>query len=139
MADERTQVEVNLIGDVIDVPAPDMLIVGSADSSWTDVLRVVSEGALKRGTLLMSMAGSDDFSLCTAAGLSSAQVFAVLAEPVAIGENEYADAAGYLAGEFNADLVIFPWETEDDNHDDLVELARSALRTSGILLRKVVK
>ena len=139
MADERTQVEVNLIGDDIDVPAPDMLIVGSAGAGWTDVLHVVSEGALKRGTLLMSMAGSDDFSLCTAAGLSSAQVFAVLAEPVVIGKNEYADAAGYLAGEFNADLVIFPWETEDDNHDDLVELARSALRNSGILLRKVVK
>ena len=139
MADERTQVEVNLIGDDVDVPAPDMLIVGSAGAGWTDILRVASEGSLKRGTLLMSMAGSDDFTLCTAAGLSTAQVFAVLAEPVAIGENEYADAAGYLAGEFNADLVIFPWETKDDNHDDLVELARSALRTSGILLRKVVK
>lgn len=139
MADERTQVEVNLIGGDVDVPAPDMLIVGSADSSWTDILRVVSEGSLKRGTLLMSMAGSDDFTLCTAAGLSSAQVFAVLAEPVVIGKNEYADAAGYLAGEFNADLVIFPWETKSDDHDDLVELARSALRASGILLRKVVK
>ena len=139
MADDRSLVEVQLVSDAAAVPAPDMLLVGGIASSYTDILHVVSAGELKRGTVLMSMPGSDEFTLCTEAGLSAAQVYAILAESVTIGENEYADVACYIAGEFNSELVIFPWEDETMDHDEVAESARGALRRSSILLRKVVK
>ena len=139
MADNKTSVEVKLVDNAAAIPAPDMLLAGSINTSYTDILHIISAGELKRGTVLMSMAGSDDFELCTEAGLSSAEVYAILAENINIGKNEYADVAGYIAGEFNSDLVIFPWEGEDADHDEVVESARGALRRSSILLRKAVK
>ena len=139
MADDRSLVEVQLVSDAAAVPAPDMLLVGPLSSSYADVLHVVSEGELKRGTVLMSMAGSDDFTLCTQSGLTAAQAYAILAEDITIGAGEYADVACYIAGEFNSDLVTFPWEDETMDHDEVAESARGALRRSSILLRKVVK
>ena len=134
-----TPVEVSLINDVAQVPAPDMLITGAKGVGYSDIVRIISAGEYKRGMLLMSMTGSDDFTPCTAAGLETAQVFAVMAENITVGENEYAAVCVYISGEFNENLVIFPWETESDNHADLVELARPALRRSSIYLRKAGK
>ena len=82
MADDRSLVEVQLVSDAAAVPAPDMLLAGPLSSSYADVLHVVSEGELKRGTVLMSMAGSDDFTLCTQSGLTAAQAYAILAEDI---------------------------------------------------------
>lgn len=135
----KMPVEIELINSVAEVPQPDMLSVGSGGVEHADVVKIATQGEFKRGTVLMNAAGSDEFAPCTAAGLNTADMFAILSENVNIGENEYADVVVYISGEFNENLVIFPWETEDDNHDEIVETARHALRKSGILLRKVVK
>ena len=122
------------------VPAPDMLIVGPKGVVQTDIVkvRVDADTELKRGTLLMS--GTKDseavYLPCTAAGLSATGTsFAILADTVEIPAAEHAETAIYFDGDFNAASIIFPWETDADDHAEQVELAREALRKYKIFLR----
>lgn len=115
------------------VPAPDMLLVGPGGAKHTDVVKVAAEGSFQRGTLMM--ASGDGYVPATAAGLSSATDFAILADDVTVGQNDHAELAAYFEGDFNEDAVIFPWETENDDHAEIVEAAREPLRRGKIFLR----
>ena len=132
MADS-TPATLELVKDVGTCPPPDNLIAATLGSVYPDVVKVTGTGELKRGTLLM--AGTDGFVPCTKDGLSTAGSFCILCDDVTIGENEYADTAAYFQGEFHDSKIIFPFETEEDDHDELVELARDSLRRSKIFLR----
>ena len=128
------QVSLELIKDECTVPPPDNLIAVNWGSVYPDVVKVASQGEFKRGTLLMGdVAGN--FIASTKAGLTSANTFCILCDDVTIGENQYAETAAYFQGEFNDSKVIFPFETAEDDHDELIELARDNLRRSKIFLR----
>lgn len=132
MADP-TQVSLELVKDECIVPPPDNLIAVTHGSVYPDIVKITGAGEFKRGTLLM--AGADGYVASTKAGLSTAGSFCILCDDVTIGENEYAETAAYFQGEFNDSKVIFPFETAEDDHDELVELARDYLRRSKIFLR----
>lgn len=128
------QVSLELVKDECTVPPPDNLIAVNWGSVYPDIVKVTSQGEFKRGTLLMTD-GAGNYIASTKAGLTSANSFCILCDNVTIGENEYAETAAYFQGEFNDSKVIFPFETEEDDHDELIELARDNLRRSKIFLR----
>lgn len=132
MADP-TQVTVQLKRDIGTVPPPDDLIAGSKGAVYVDIVKISTAGDYKRGTLMMS--GADGYVNATQAGLATASGICILAEDINIGENEYAETPGYFEGEFNDARVIFPFETESDDHDALAEAVREPLRKSKIFLR----
>jgi hypothetical protein len=127
------------------IPAPDNLLVGVKGAVHIDIVKVrVSEDAtLERGTLLMSgtMEAEAVFLPCTTDGLSAEgpNTFSILADTVEIAATEHAETSAYFEGDFNANAVIFPWETEGDDHDEQIEVARESLRRQKIFLRKVHK
>ena len=132
MADP-TPVTLQLKRDIGTVPPPDDLIAGSKGAVYVDLVKIATAGDYKRGTLMM--AGADGYVNATQAGLATASGICILVEDITIGENEYAETAGYFEGEFNDARVIFPFETESDDHDTLVEAVREPLRKSKIFLR----
>jgi hypothetical protein len=141
------------------IPAPDNLLVGPKGAVYTDIVkvRVSADAELLRGTLLMSDVMEDEkvFVPCTTEGLAApsvslsedeetvtipdAKTFGILADTVAIAADEHAETALYFEGDFNANAVILPWEAEDDDHDEQIEIARDALRRQKIFLRNVHK
>lgn len=132
MAD-KTPVTVQLINTVGTVPPPDDLIAGSKGAVYTDIVKLATAGEYKRGMLMM--AGADGYVSATQAGLATASGICILCDDVTVGENEYAETAGYFEGEFNDARVIFPFEGEGDDHDALVEAIREPLRNAKIFLR----
>ena len=134
MADP-TPVTVQLKRDIGTVPPPDDLIAGSKGAVFVDIVKISAAGDYKRGTLMM--ASADGYVNATQAGLATAGGICILAEDINVGENMYAETAGYFEGEFNDARVIFPFETESDDHDTLVESVREPLRKSKIFLRRM--
>ena len=130
----KTPVTMELISTGPVVPPPDMLIAGPKGAVHTDVVKVSAEGTFQRGALLMS--GSDGYVPATQAGLATAGNFAILADDVTVGENEYAETAAYFEGNFNEDAVILPWVGENDDRAVELEAAREPLRKAKIFLRK---
>jgi hypothetical protein len=160
-------VTLDLIKPEAVIPAPDNLLTGPNGAVYTDIVRVrvSADATLARGTLLMSDAMEDEkvFVPCTVAGLTpqasstsvsvsgnaesvdvdvpipDAKIFCVLADTVDITADEHADTAAYFEGDFNSNAVILPWETEDDDHGEQIELVREVLRRQKIFLRVVHK
>ena len=132
MADP-TPVTLQLKRDIGTVPPPDDLIAGSKGAVYVDLVKIATAGDYKRGTLMM--ASADGYVNATQAGLATAGGICILVEDINIGENMYAETPGYFEGEFNDARVIFPFETESDDHDTLVEAVREPLRKSKIFLR----
>jgi hypothetical protein len=146
-------VTLDLIKPEAMIPAPDNLLTGPNGAVYTDIarVRVSADATLTRGTLLMSdvMENENVFVPCSVAGFTSAEAesvdipipdartFGILADTVILTADEHADTAVYFEGDFNSNAVIFPWETEDDDHDEQIELARETLRRQKIFLRKV--
>ncbi len=132
MADP-TPVTLRLVNDIGKVPPPDDLVAGSKGAVYVDLVKITAAGDYKRGMLMM--ASADSYIPATQAGLATAGGICILVEDITIGENEYAEVGGYFEGEFNDARVIFPFETESDDHDALVEAVREPLRKSKIFLR----
>ncbi|MDR3230265.1 MAG: hypothetical protein LBT65_02400 [Synergistaceae bacterium] len=138
-------VTLDLVTPEATIPAPDNLISGPKGVVHTDIVkvRVSEDSTLKRGTLLMSDVVEDEnvFVPCTVAGLSAEgpNTFGILADTSTIAADEYAETGVYFEGDFNANAVILPWEIEDDDHDEQIEVAREALRRQKIFLRNVHK
>lgn len=130
---EKTPVTLQLVNNIGTVPPPDDLIAGNVGAVYRDIIKISTAGEYKRGTLLM--AGADGYVAATQAGLATANGICILCDDVIIGENEYAEVAGYFEGEFNDARVIFTFEGEDDEHDVLVEAVREPLRKAKIFLR----
>ena len=137
MADEKTQVEFQLVKNEGTVPPPDNLIAGNRGAVYTDIVKLSAAGTFKRGTLLMS--GADGYTNATQAGLATAAGICILCDDITIGENEFAEVPAYFEGEFNDARVIFPFETEDDDHDTIVESVRETLRKHNIFLKHLHK
>ncbi len=126
-------VSFELVHNDLTVPPPDNLIAGNLGAAYVDVIKVSAKGEYKRGTLLMS--GSDGYVAATKEGLPTAGSICILTDDVAVGEDEYADTTAYFQGEFNDARVIFPFEGEEDSHEELVELVREPLIRHKIFLR----
>ena len=135
MADEKTQVEFQLVKNEGTVPPPDDLIAGNSGAVYIDIVKLSESGEFKRGTLLM--AGADGYVASTQAGLVTAMGICILCDDITIGENEFAEVTAYFEGEFNDARVIFPFEGEEDDHDALVETVREILRKNKIFLRHI--
>ena len=137
MAEEKKQVEVQLIKTEEIIPAPDDLIAGSKGAVYTDMIKLLGAGDFKRGALLMSDA--EGYINATQAELASAAGICILCDDITIGENEFAEVPAYFEGEFNDARVIFPFETEADDHATIVESIRETLRKHKIFLRHLYK
>ncbi|MBQ7264134.1 MAG: hypothetical protein IJR14_10515 [Synergistaceae bacterium] len=118
------------------VPPPDMLLVGQKGAVHTDIVKVVATGELPRGTLLMPVDGGV-WGPCTAAGLEEPRGFAILADSVTIGDDEWAEVAAYFEGDFNEAAVVFPWLEDEADRPAALELAREPLRQCKLFLRTV--
>ena len=136
MAD-KTQVEVKLVKDEGIMTPPDDLIAGNLGAVYTDSIKLSAQGEFKRGTLLMSSA--DGYIASTQAGLNTASGICILCDDITIGDNEIAEVPAYFEGEFNDARVIFPFEGENDSHDEIVEAVRETLRKNKIFLRHLYK
>ena len=132
MAD-ATQVSFQLIQSEVPTSPPDDLISGDRGAVYTDAVKLTSVGEFKRGALLMS--GSNGYVTSTQAGISTASNICILADDVTINENEYAEVAAYFEGEFNDARIILPFETKDDDHNELIEAIREPLRAHKIFIR----
>ncbi|MDR2523683.1 MAG: hypothetical protein LBC93_08310 [Synergistaceae bacterium] len=77
------------------------------------------------------------FIPCTVAGLNAdGNAFGVLADTFTADEHaDYAETAVYFEGDFNSNAVVLPWETENDDHAEQVEIARGTLRRHKLFLR----
>jgi hypothetical protein len=137
-------VTLDLIKPEATIPAPDNLLVGPRGVVYTDIVkvRVSTDATLERGTLLMSDVMEDEkvFVPCTIEGAQAPSVsLGILADTVDITVDEYAETAVYFEGDFNPNAVILPWETEDDDHDEQIEIVQEPLRRQKIFLRNVHK
>lgn len=135
MADEKTQVEFQLVKTEGIVPPPDDLIAGNRGAVHTDIVKLSATGTFKRGTLLMT--GSDGYVASTQAGLATASGICILCDDTTVGENEFTEVPAYFEGEFNDSRIILPFEGDDDDHDALIEAIREPLRKSKIFLRRI--
>ena len=132
-----TELEFQLIKDAGSAPPPDDLIASPGGAVHVDLVKISTQGNFKRGTLFM--ANAEGYIPATQAGLATANNFCILCDNIELGENAYIEAAAYFTGDFNDAKVIFPFETESDDHDAIVELAREPLRKCKIFLRKMHK
>lgn len=118
------------VSDIINVPAPDDLAQRDCKS---DTIIISTPGNYPRGTLLMSSDGT--FIPATAEGLSAADDICILADNLSLVEDDgQALVAAYFSGVFNPDLIILPYELEDDNHYALLEVIAPILRQHCIFL-----
>ena len=116
---------------IMEVPAPDDLINGWYTSSN---VKLTGECSLKRGTLLMS-SGNNEFVPATNAGLESASEIAILCDDTELPAGESGLKAAYFSGDFLGTRIILPYETEEDNHAELIDAIRVALRKHSIMVK----
>ena len=118
--------------DVSEIPAGHDLVLGSYMASE---IQVTDEGAHKQGELLMS-SGNNEFSSATSAGLASAVEICILTRDcdVAAEAEGVTFASGYFMGTFNPNAIVLPYETEDDDHAELIAAIKTILRRHNIFL-----
>ena len=112
-----------------EIPPADDLIGGWYTAS---PITLNAEGELQRGTLLMTTDG-ETFTPASEAGVASAQELAILCADVDT-ENNPITTTAYFSGTLSGLRVILPYETEEDNHEELVEALRVKFRRQGFLL-----
>ena len=133
MADNETQPSTGTqyerkLCEVIDPMPRDELIAGKFESC---AINITQSGGYKRGLLMMENNG--DYIPATAAGVKSKDCI-ILADDITLSSGEYAEAAAYYEGKFNAGKVILAYETENDSHADLINAIKDSLRKQGIIL-----
>ena len=129
MADEST-IYRRTLHQIYETCCPDELVQG-----WTtqDMITLANAGTQKRGLVLMT--GTGGFIPATSEGIGSANEVCILASTREVPEGMTATSLGYFSGTFNADSLIFSWETKSDNHSAIVEQVRGALRQHNILVK----
>lgn len=144
-------VVLDLVTTEATIPAPDMLCVGPKGVHHTDIVKLMvkADAAVKRGTLLAlgTITSGEGESATTeaayipalAADLDKGTTFVILADDAELEVGQYIEIAAYFEGDFNENAVIFAWETEEDDHAEIVETAREPLRRQKIFLRPVQK
>ena len=115
--------------EITEIPAPDDLVQGSYQY---DVVTLGTQGDYQRGMLMMSSA--DGFIPATSEGIAGADEVCILAENLSFTDGT-ASAGALFAGKFNPNRIILSYETEDDNHSELMEAIRSSLRLHNIFLQ----
>ena len=123
MAEEAT-IYYEKKSEVIEVPAADDLVQGRAIPSG---IKLSIGGKYSRGELLMSN-GDNEFMTATATGLASAQEVCILCSDCEIPDGMTYFTAGYFSGHFNGDRVILSYETEADDHAELMDAVKVSLR-----------
>ena len=130
MADSEATIYAEKLCETVDVPEPNNLIQGSCIAAD---IRLLTAGEYKCGELLMS-SGNNEFVTATAAGVASAAELCLLTRDIEIPEGSVAIVCGYFEGTFSASSVVLSYETEENNHDTLIEAIRLPLRVKGIYL-----
>ena len=128
MADEEATIYREKVSEVVEVPGADDLVQSRAVPSE---IKVSIGGVYKRGELMMSN-GDNEFMTATAAGLAGAQEVCILCRDCDIPNGQTLFTAGYFSGTFNADKVILSYESEGDDHAELIEAVKVSLRRRAI-------
>lgn len=132
MADEEsttTTYHFRSLAEILQIPAPDDLITGVFKS---DFISLTTAGDYQRGMLLMS--SGSGFVKATEAGIASANELCVLSDTLTVPDGEAAPASAYFSGTFNGERVILPYETDSDDHAELLDAIRAALRKHSIFI-----
>ena len=129
MADELTTYR-RTLHQIYETVSPDELVQG-----WVtqDMIELVASGEHKRGELLMT--GEGGFIPATLEKLSSAKEICILSSTRDIPEGQKAAVYAYFSGTFKASSVILPYETEEDDHEEQIELVREVLRQHKIFVK----
>ncbi|MBQ7154832.1 MAG: hypothetical protein IJR85_04685 [Synergistaceae bacterium] len=114
--------------EITEIPAPDDLVQGGYVA---DIVALASPGDYKRGLVLMS--GEDGFIPATSAGIGSADEACILAENISFTEGT-CSASAYFGGIINSERVILGYETESDNHSELISAVKPVLRAHKLFL-----
>lgn len=131
MADKITEFQQITTEAVI--PAADELAAANKGVVYADAILLAGEGEVKRGTLLMS--SGENYVLATRDGIKNAENLCILCDDTTLVSDELAEVCAYFEGDFNDTKIIFPFETDEDNHAELVEAVREPLRAHKIFLR----
>lgn len=126
------EITVQKLSDIEDIPAPDDLVVGTGAQS--DIIEITEPGDFKRGTLMMSAGGGEFVPVTSSASISSALELCILGEDYEVAEGEIGESWGYFAGRFNGTRLILPYETEGDDHAELVRAIKPGLRKQPIFI-----
>lgn len=129
MPEDATLYRENLVG-ITEVPAPDNLVQGTARISE---VKLSVAGSYKRGELLMS-SGSNEFITATNGGLASAVEICILCRDCEVPESSTIFTAGYFAGTFSADSIVLSYETEANDHAELLSEIITTLRRRNIFI-----
>ncbi len=127
MSEKEKVLSVKTLWSAEETTEPDNL--GEGDGY---VIKIYTPCEFKRGLLMMS--GPEGFFIpATRAGALEAEELCVLADDLGYdttetnieGENEteiseYTSAIAYFEGRLNGDAIILKYETEDDDHEELL-------------------
>lgn len=113
-----------------EIPAADDLAV-SVNAAST--VRINGPVDLVRGELLMSE-GGNIFVSATKSGMETAKELAILADDVLLSDETYTTTAAYFLGHFRGERVILSFETESDDHAELIAEIAPVLREHGIFI-----
>ena len=116
--------------EVYEVPAHDDLVQGAVTR---DAVELTASGSHKRGLLLMT--GTEGFVPATSAGVASAKELCILCADKDIPEGSKALTYAYFSGTFSGDSIILGYETENDEHEGLIEAIRETLRQHRIFVQ----
>lgn len=144
MADEATSkskvLSVTTLWSDEEIPEPDNL---GGDMSKAYVVKMWT-GSFKRGLLIIP--GPEGYFIpATKSGVMDATEFGILSEEVGpeidvkeIEEgnfDEYTTAIAFFGGEINGAGIILPYETEEDNHEELLAELADKFRKQGLNVR----
>mgnify|MGYP006916037535 CR=1 FL=1 len=128
-------VKVTTLWSAEEIPEPDNLGEGEG------YIIKMWYGEFRRGLLMMS--GPEGFFIpATRSGVMDAEELCVLAEDMGVELDEktldsdevqeYTTAIAYFRGKLNGNAIIFSYETEDDDHDELLAELADKFRKQGL-------
>ena len=136
MADEETTIHEEAtiyrekLGEIVDVPAPDDLVQGA---TMTSEIKISTAGTYKRGELLIST-GDNEFQTALPSNLQTAKEICILTRDCEVAEGNDYWTAGYFTGTFNGSAIVLSYETENDDHAELIAEVKVALRRCAIYI-----
>lgn len=135
MADDEKTIYRSKLHQVYDVPKHDELVQGAVTRDYIQI--AAGDKDITRGMLLML--NGDAFEPATATGAASASELCICASNYPNGTIESDNGSimlvwAYFSGTFKGTEIVLPYETDEDDHDELIEALRSALRKQNILI-----
>lgn len=121
---------------VYEIPKHDELVQGAVTRDYIQVTPGTAE--IRRGMLLMS--SDAGFTPATKDGIAGAKEFCICCSDFPVETLEGEDGSillvwAYFSGTFKGTSIILPYETDEDDHDELIEALRVTFRSKNIFIQ----